>query len=695
MDTFWSINDMKITKQYDSKDCGLHVLQYLFLKLNKEYVDINYLKLKAHYTPQGINLANLSEIASQHGVKLDPYNADFDSIKNINKVDFPLLVLVKNNELAHYLIVEKITHKYLVVQDSNIGGRNKLSFDEFKSIYQNVIIFAYKMDNSKNEKAINEIEDKVSSMFTFTKQTFGLLLLAILSVILTFSSSFFVKLTFDYVLPNNLIKTLIVLFISFLWINILRFINSSIKDIIIRKLSNKIELEISENFYLKIQRLPINELNKMTHNELIKRASYINFIANYKANFVYSFFVETASIIVSCVLLIWLNYLLFLIILIFLIFAVFTNVIFQMHINRKYNDFISKAHQRAESDLDVIFTLNTFNTSLDKNFKELKRREKMLKSMNADYSMFNKKIVNNLLVDLVIGNLGMIIVFTGCLLIFKNSLTVGTLVMVLTTLNYFVQPITSLTSIIMMKNIVNKHIQMVNFVLNLTESKIKNEGVEIKNIDKIELTDINFGFDYGKKILNIKSLVLPKNTQIIGSNGGGKTTLLNLLNYRICNWLGQIRINDIDLDFIDNESLKENSILISSDPYLPSFNIIEFITSNNKQNQETLLENIKKYKLDELMDSLRLNLYTELVNNGSNISKGQKQFIVLLKLFTKKYRLIMLDEAFDNVDEKIFKLMIQKIKEYQKDAFFIEISHNKKYVHVNKEVDFDKINKIN
>ena len=79
---------MRINKQEDIRDCGLYVLQSFIKKLQNKGVDIDYLKLKASYGPDGINLACLKELAFEHGLELESYSGDFESLKSLTNSDF-------------------------------------------------------------------------------------------------------------------------------------------------------------------------------------------------------------------------------------------------------------------------------------------------------------------------------------------------------------------------------------------------------------------------------------------------------------------------------------------------------------------------------------------------------------------------------------------------------------------------------
>lgn len=75
--------------------------------------------------------------------------------------------------------------------------------------------------------------------------------------------------------------------------------------------------------------------------------------------------------------------------------------------------------------------------------------------------------------------------------------------------------------------------------------------------------------------------------------------------------------------------------------------VIDFIIDNNKEKVNVLNQNIEKYGLINVINKANINMNIEINNNASNLSSGQKQIILLLRLLTRKYKIVMLDEAFE------------------------------------------------
>lgn len=107
---------------------------------------------------------------------------------------------------------------------------------------------------------------------------------------------------------------------------------------------------------------------------------------------------------------------------------------------------------------------------------------------------------------------------------------------------------------------------------------------------------------------------------------------------------------------------------------------MDCICKKDNIKENIFLKNFKKYNLNNLFLDMNLPLNKYIENEGNNLSSGQKEFIIIMRLFCQKYYFILLDEAFENITNEIFLKLKFLILNYQDRAIFIEISHNKKIV---------------
>ncbi|CBH40350.1 Mbov_0121 family peptidase domain-containing ABC transporter [Mycoplasmopsis agalactiae] len=682
---------MRISKQEDQRDCGLHVLSYLINYYHHKEVDINYLKINCSYGKDGISLFNLKSMASENGLKLDSYSGEFDALTSLNKQDLPLILLLNRNGYSHYVVLLKIKGNKFYIQDPELGKLVKMDEKVLKEQYANVIALVSPLKLSK-EKGKFVIDNRIKSLISNREYAYPLLISTFINLLLSFSSSFFIKIVFDFILPNFLNKTIIVVFTLFVWLCILKAINQYFKSYIVNKITNKIYIKLSAEFFSKLKKTSINNLYKLNNSEYFKRAAYIQYISEFQANFAYTFISEILSLVLSGLLLIWLNYLLFALVACLIILVIIANYIYQSRLESLHNYSIDAASKKIQADIDYINSKDNFSDQGYFDNLWLTQYKKTINQKQVDEKIYKTGSSNNLFNSIFIGNISNIIIFASTFLIIKNKLTNGDMMMFLTSVSFFINPLLSISSLLSSNSIIKKYVNQINFVFNLPRKDVMDNGLIINKVDNIELKGIKFGYEEGINILDFENIKIDQNTCFKGTNGSGKSTLLKLIKGDFDNYTGLYLINGINQKQINFEDLLNNTIYISSDIFIPNMKVIDFIIDNNKEKVNVLNQNIEKYGLINVINKANINMNIEINNNASNLSSGQKQIILLLRLLTRKYKIVMLDEAFENISVDNSAELKKAIKDYQKDALFLEISHSNNFVHNSKEIRLNEIN---
>ncbi|WP_281272062.1 ATP-binding cassette domain-containing protein [Mycoplasma struthionis] len=176
---------------------------------------------------------------------------------------------------------------------------------------------------------------------------------------------------------------------------------------------------------------------------------------------------------------------------------------------------------------------------------------------------------------------------------------------------------------------------------------------------------------------------MKSNLILKAKNGFGKSSILKLLYLLFEIKSGKIKINNIESKNINKLSYRKRVYLNNIMHYLPNDFLIKILCSENVETMNLFVYNLEKYNLVSILDSCNLSLNKKIEDNGNNLSSGQKQIVNLLVLFTKKFDLVLLDEAFENVSIEIFEQLKLAILDFQKDAIFIEISHTNKIINEN------------
>ncbi|MDD3232425.1 MAG: ABC transporter ATP-binding protein [Clostridia bacterium] len=173
-----------------------------------------------------------------------------------------------------------------------------------------------------------------------------------------------------------------------------------------------------------------------------------------------------------------------------------------------------------------------------------------------------------------------------------------------------------------------------------------------------------------RPILKNLSFKIPagKTVAFVGKSGSGKTTILSLISklYTVKN--GAIYIDDININDLSKESLRNNISMVNQHPYIFNETIKNNLLFAKKDATEEELWNVcKEANLDEFIKDLPKKLDTVIGENGIKLSGGQRQRLAIARAFLKKSKIILFDEStssLDNHAQNDVKNSIEKLKNH-------------------------------
>ncbi|MDR9796293.1 thiol reductant ABC exporter subunit CydC [Aeribacillus pallidus] len=182
----------------------------------------------------------------------------------------------------------------------------------------------------------------------------------------------------------------------------------------------------------------------------------------------------------------------------------------------------------------------------------------------------------------------------------------------------------------------------------------------------------NITFQLFSEILKNVSITFPagSKTAIVGPSGSGKSTLLALLLKIYKNYQGEIRINGIPIDQLDDESLWKNTNVILQDNHFFYGTVRDnLMIARDAVLDEDLEDVLKKVKLDYL------SLADPLLERGGNLSGGEKQRLAIARVLLKKAPLWILDEPTSFLDALTEQSIYHHLFEAAKNDTVILVSH--------------------
>ena len=201
-----------------------------------------------------------------------------------------------------------------------------------------------------------------------------------------------------------------------------------------------------------------------------------------------------------------------------------------------------------------------------------------------------------------------------------------------------------------------------------------------------ELTLNQVGFKYGEtEVLNQTDLIFEfgKKYLVIGPSGGGKSTLLKLLRKYFKPNVGELLMDQRNIATIGYEDYYRQLANIEQQIF-----VFEDTLRNNLCLYKTftdveVMQAIEKAGLNDFVDKHPDKLERMILDNGKNISGGEKSRIAIARGLLQKARLLILDEALSTLDSQTAKAVEQTLLEL-KDVTVINVSHvifeeNKRY----------------
>ncbi len=209
-------------------------------------------------------------------------------------------------------------------------------------------------------------------------------------------------------------------------------------------------------------------------------------------------------------------------------------------------------------------------------------------------------------------------------------------------------------------------------------SKEKYGKKDISNLDGyIEFKDVNFKYNSKNLFYNLNFKIEPnKMTAIVGKSGEGKSTILKLINksYEIDN--GTILIDDLNINDLSEDTIKNSISIVSQSPYIFNLSIKDNIKLANPEATDEEITNVcKKAQIHDLIMEMPEGYDTIVGENGVILSGGQKQRIAIARALIKESKIILFDEATSSLDNNNQEKIKNIIKDLAKTHTVIIVAH--------------------
>lgn len=650
-----------IYKQDDEISCGAYCIKML-LKYYKQDVEITDIKERCRLTRTGITVYGIVKCLESFNIDAKAYESNFDSL--LNEAKLPMIVLTKNEDLMHYMIVYKIIKDRIIVGDPEKGFRI-MYLDEVEIIYQGILISVEHVGRPIKDITYFHFRD---FLISYLKENYiyiiKLFIYSIFISSLSIGCSFFFELLIDKYKSNTFMELFIIIVIFLVMFLIKNFINFSKQNFIIH-----IKEYLDDSYIIKTIKdsiyLPLNYYETNSSGEFIARSDNLMVLSDFFIDFYQVIIFDSVFILMILIVMSILMPALIGVNVFFVLVISALMLLFGRKINNLNKDIINKK-EHLNNHLNEMY-YNAYNNRQYVLNKFIKNKIHYAYYMylqltyNKDRQMnYLNTIIDSLLQLMLMTSITIMVYITK-----KESMSLGLVILSYMMLSYMFEPIAKLVNIIVIKDevaiIFDRYKQLI--------SKKNSNKKRVGKIKKISFNHLSYSYGYGKPILEDIDFEIMRNTVIKGEVGSGKTTLLKLI-VKYDNLLsGQIKLNDRDIKDINNNVIYSKITYLDKNPkfYHESLKFNMLLDRYDKKKMNYLLD---YFELSDLKEYLEVNLN----DDGGFLSSGQCQLVMLIRALLKGSDVLILDEALSNVDKYRFELVMDYLSDL-KETIIIMVSH--------------------
>lgn len=643
-----------LIRQMGTTDCGLACLTMLFQYYGFN-IDISEMKASIKIGRNGLSLAKMRDITEDYNFSFKAYG-EYSNEQNLLS-NLPLIMCSKEN---HFVVVAGKKHGKYVILDP-VKGKLKMDYTEMQRDFLKILVLirpsgpiSYNKKKSSFQVPVNKLKFVFAITLTLITQSIVLVPPLIIQNIIndiSYESEFAI---YKYIASAALIA------ISFFVINFL-------KKRILLLLQNEIYKDTIFLMIDKIFNIDMSYFESHSSGDIENRFSSINDIYEFISGALITTIIDVITALFCGVLMITQSISLFLLIM----FLTFIQILIVVLLNRKARiktkDFIADQSMLEARMIEILSNIQQIRCMRIENL--------LCSSVKVDYTNLIGRLKERMKIsDLMESAIGAFSILSsilpyavGALLVSTGQIKLGTLISFVTLASHFTGPFQTFSLVAPQFNVLKETMIRLKELMNY-QSNYKNGSKRIEHFESINLIGVTYSY-LGSVKPDIENINLEINrgekVAIVGSSGGGKTTIIKLLLNVLSNYDGEILLNKQNIKEVFRDDVDRIFAIVTQVPMAMNGTIKENIDLTNSLSEEEIYSCLQMVELKDDIEKFPLKLNTYVGENGQNISGGQKQRIAIARALALKPEVIIFDESTSNLDPITEKKIYNNLKKLQ------------------------------
>ena len=671
-------------KQTDSKLCGLACIASI-CKYYGETYSINFLSRLCDIHPEGISLLSLSKAANHLGLDTLCVSIPY------SKLMFAELPCILHWNQNHYVVLYKIDKKKELFYICD-PAKGKYKIDKVKliehwmSASDNAPAMLLEPSNDFG-KIVNEERSKRSSftiiinyLRTYRKYIAQLASGLLFTSCLQFVFPFLTQIIVDYGIPNKNLNLLWLVLVGWIVIVLAKTLTEIIRKWLLLHITMRVNVSLISDFIVKLMSLPMNYFESRTIGDLTQRVSDHNRVQSFlTSQLLGSFFSLVSFLVFSSILFIY-NKIIFLI---FILGSTLYAVWAFLFLNKR---------KLIDYEIFEVESLNQSKTyQILASIQEIKlqnckvRRRWEWEDIQSDLFYIQQKALRLQQIEesgaiMITEIKNIFITIISASLVISNNLTVGEMMAILFIIGQLNSPLSQMIGLIYSFQDMKISLERINEI-HFRENESNGHGT-LTHMENSSIIFNNVSFKYDKYFpaytLEDISLELEtgKVTAIVGMSGSGKTTIVKMILGYYKTDTGEILVSNNPIDNYEIDWFRTQFGVVMQDGFIFTESIARNIAIDDSEIDWNRLEyavsiaNIKEY-----IDNLPLGYNTIIGKEGTGLSQGQKQRILIARAVYKDPKFLILDEATNSLDATNERIIVENLSQFCKGKSVLIIAH--------------------
>lgn len=690
-------------KQLNAMDCGPTCLR-MVSKYYGRHFNTDTLRQQSGFSKQGVSLLGISETAENIGFRTRGVRVSY---KELLELPIPCIL---HWDQGHFVVLTEVSEKKVRIADpasgmigySSIEFLSHWAFSEKENGEQAGFVLLLEPTPLFYE-TIGEKEEKLSwrlVMYYLTKSKWRIAQVFIALLISSLLQLLFPLLTQSVVdkgISSHNLHFVMIILIAQLTLTFSQTIVNFIRSRLLLRISNALNLQILSDFWMKLTRLPVSYFDLHHTGDTIQRIEDHNRIQAFLTGPALETFFSIFNFMIYAILLMTYNVNLFLI-------FIFGSIIYLLWvkmflaIRRKINyETFHLSSKENSATLQLIqgmqeIRLNNAEKQKRWDWEDIQSAIFKLRFKNLNYSQWQTSgatLINQIQ--------NITISFFVAKLVIDEQLTLGAMLAIQYIIGQLSGPISQLVTFVQSAQDAKISMERLNEIHQLKDEEDNNKiyVTQLPANKSIQLNNLSFAYPGAGNELVLDDICLHipqgKMTAIVGASGSGKTTLLKILLKIYDQYDGEISIGNSS--FGKKESSKIDEEQISFDIVSPSYwrqlcgavlqdgyifnDSIEknIAVSQNEIDYERLNQSCNAANISSYIASLPNGFHTQLGADGTGLSQGQKQRILIARSIYKNPEYFFFDEATNSLDANNEVEIIANLNKIFKGKTVVVVAH--------------------